>query len=79
MTNHNKLKTNQWELEANTRNRRKARENACDQVALGFCFASDWCEFSKAKPKQFRITFVTQLKTALLCIKYINYCAIYGH
>ena len=25
---------NQWELKANTRNRRHARENACDQVAL---------------------------------------------
>ena len=27
---------NQWELEANTRNRRQALENACDQVAIGF-------------------------------------------
>ena len=33
---------NQWELKANTRNRRQARENACDQVAIGFGFASDW-------------------------------------
>ena len=50
---------NQWELEANTRERRQARENGCDQVAIGFGFASDrWREFfkqiterSKAKPK----------------------------
>ena len=77
MTNHNKHKHNeQWKLEANTRNRRKARENASYQVAIGFGFASDWLswwreffkpitERSKAKPKQFRITFDTQLKTAL--------------
>ena len=67
---------NQWKLEANTRNRRQARENACDQVTIGFVFASDWlsrwseifkpiAERSKAKPKQVRITFDTQLKTAL--------------
>ena len=61
---------NQWELEANTRDRRQARENACDQVAIGFGFASDWLrrwrefnkpftERNKTKPiiywKQFRI------------------------
>ena len=50
-------------LKANTRNQRQARENACDQVAIGFGFASDWLrrwreffkpiiEHSKAKPKQ---------------------------
>ena len=33
---------NQWELEANARNRRKARENAYDQVVIDFGFASDW-------------------------------------
>ena len=43
---------------------RQARENACDQVAIGFDFASDWLgrwrefvkpiiERSKVKPKQF--------------------------
>ena len=31
---------NQWQLEANTRDQRQARENACDQVAIGFGFAS---------------------------------------
>ena len=52
---------NQWELGENTRDRRQARENACDQVAIGFGFASDWLsrwpevfkpitERSKAKP-----------------------------
>ena len=55
---------NQWELKANTRNRRQGRENTCDQVTIGFGFASDWLswwrkffkpitERSKAKPKQF--------------------------
>ena len=53
----------------------KARENASDQVAIGFTFASDWLrgwrEFSrpisernKANPMQSRITFDTQLKIA---------------
>ena len=27
---------NQWEIQANTHNRRQARENACDQVAIDF-------------------------------------------
>ena len=57
-------------------NRRQARENARVQLAIGFGFASHWLrkwrefcqpitERSKAKPKQTRITFDTQLKTAL--------------
>ena len=33
---------NQWGLKANTCNQRQAWENACDQVATGFGFASDW-------------------------------------
>ena len=64
---------NQWKPEANTRNRRQARENSCEQVAIGFGFASDWLtrwrefskpitECSKAKPKQISDT---NLKTAL--------------
>ena len=40
---------NQSELEANTCNRRQARENACEQVAIGLSFTSDlsrkWHEF----------------------------------
>ena len=32
---------NQSDLEANTSNRRQARENAYDQVAIGFGFTSD--------------------------------------
>ena len=54
---------NQSELEANTCNRRQVRENACEQVAIGLTFTSDWwrkkreifqpiTERSKAKPKQ---------------------------
>ena len=53
----------QSELGANIRNRRQTRENAYDQVAIGFGFASDWLkrwreifkpiiEHSKVKPKQ---------------------------
>jgi len=33
---------NQSELEANTCNRHQARENACEQVAIGLSFTSDW-------------------------------------
>ena len=58
---------NQSELEAKACNRRQARENACEQVSIGFIFASHWLrkwrefcqsnaitEGSKAKPKQTR-------------------------
>ena len=34
--------TNQSELEANTCNRRQARESACRQDRIGFGFTSDW-------------------------------------
>ena len=33
---------NHSELEANTCNRRQARENACEQDTIGFAFASRW-------------------------------------
>ena len=68
---------NQWELEANTHNRRLARENACDQVAICFRFASDWLRkwrdfilnqsqiVVKQTHSNSAITFDTQLKTAL--------------
>ena len=73
----------QSELKANTSKRREARENASDQVAIGFSFASDWLkkwreisrpitELSNAKPMQSRITFDTQLKNTLL----LNYVII---
>ena len=66
----------QSELKVNTRKRPQARENASDQVAIGFSFTSDWLtgwrEFSRpitepseTKTKQSRITFDTQLKIAL--------------
>ena len=68
---------NQPEFEVITRNRRQARENARVQLAVGFGFASHWLrswheffqpitERSKVKSKQMRITFDTQLKTALI-------------
>ena len=67
---------NQSELEASTFHRRQARENACEQVAIGLSFTSDWwrkwheifqpiTERSKAKPKQNANNFDTQMKTAL--------------
>ena len=67
---------NQWELEANTRNRRQARENVCDQVAIGFGFASDWLRGGasflnqsqsvvKQKQSNSAITFDSQLKKPL--------------
>ena len=33
---------NQSEVEANTCNRNQAGENACEQVAIGLSFTSDW-------------------------------------
>ena len=40
---------NQWELEANTRNWRQARENLRDQVAISFEFAYPmWSKFFKS-------------------------------
>ena len=33
---------NQSEIEANASNLRQARENACEQVSIGFGFTSDW-------------------------------------
>ena len=33
---------NQSEIEANTCNRRQARENACEQGAIGVGSAADW-------------------------------------
>ena len=66
----------QLELRVETANFLKARENASNQVVFGFSFTFDWLrlwrEFSgpitqrsKAKPKQYNITFDTQLETAL--------------
>ena len=64
----------------------KARENAGDQVMIGFSFASDWLtkwreysgpitERSKAKPRQSQITFDSQLKLLFSPI-YITYRSI---
>ena len=69
---------NQSEFEANSCNRRQARENAYEQITIGFSLASHWSrncreffypiiERTEAKPKQTRITFDTELKTVLLC------------
>ena len=59
---------NQSELEANTCNRRQARENACEQVTIGLtsdCLRK-WLDFFfKLIGEQTRITQFTQLKTAV--------------
>ena len=67
-----------WKVKVSTGKRPQGRENApSDEVPIGFSFASDWLrgwrefsrpitERSKSKPIQFRITFDTQLKIALI-------------
>ena len=68
---------NQSELEANTCSRRQARENACEQVTIGFGFSSDWLRkcakfFSQwqsvavQNQSNREITFDTQMKTESL-------------
>ena len=68
---------NQSELEANTCNRPQARENACEQVTIGFGLASYWLrkwrelcqpiiERSKAKLKETRKCFWFLIVTALV-------------
>lgn len=57
-------------MQEKSRVRHKARENACDQVANDLCFDSDLVTEQirlsiKSTAEQFRITFGTQLKTAL--------------
>ena len=67
---------NQSKLEANTRDQRQPRGNACYQVAIGFGFASDWLSWwheflnqSQSVVKQNQsnsvISFDTQLITVL--------------
>ena len=70
---------NQSQLEANTCNRSQARESACEQVAIGLSFTSDWSrkwhkilypitersEVEQNVQSKTRITVDTQLKTAL--------------
>ena len=73
MTNHNKCsteRTNENSKKIHVTGGKRGKK-ACDQVAIGLGFASDWLsrwrefykpitERSKAKPKQFCITFNTQ-------------------
>ncbi len=68
---------NQSKLEANTCSWHEARENVRERITISFGFTSDWLkkwresfkpitEGTNAKPMQTRITFDTQVKTALL-------------
>ena len=63
MANHNKRKQHinngPRELEANARKRRKARENACDHVTIGFSLASDWL---KKGPRVFQTAITGRSK-----------------
>ena len=63
-------------MRANENSNNKARENAGDQVVVGFSFESDWLrkrrkfsgqitELNKTKVKKSRIIFDTQLKISL--------------
>ena len=66
------------ELKVKTAKSPKARENADDQVVIGFSFASDWLrdwressgpmtERSKTKQRLFWISFDTHFKKSDLC------------
>ena len=61
-------------LEANICSRHKARENVREQFTICFGFTSDWLRkkwremfkpITNAKPKEMRITFDSEVKTAL--------------
>lgn len=58
------------DLEANTRNKCKAREYACEQITIGFDLTSNWlrkrCENIKGKQSQHKLfARNNKLKTAL--------------
>ena len=68
----------QSELEANTCNRRQARENACERDTISFGLASHWLtkwrqvcqpiiEPSKAKPKQTRNNCRHSIENSSIC------------
>ena len=72
---------NQSELELNTRSRRQARENACDQVQFGFSFTFDWLrkwreifmtKRSNAKPKQLTKYFRQSIENRSMLFKPCN-------
>ena len=69
---------NQSELKLNTRSRRQARENACDQVKFGFGFTSDWLrkwreifvtKSSNAQPKQSTKYFRQSIENRSMLLK----------
>ena len=71
---------NQWELGANTGNRRQARENACDQVAIGFALIG-WVagttfinqSLSEVKQNQITSIFLSTLKWKPLQLQRITF------
>ena len=82
------ISKSQGKLKAKTSKLPEARENACDQVAIGFSFESDWwrewCEFSgpitkrsKARPKgNGKKRFPTECKQ-INTLQNIGSCEIY--
>ena len=86
LANHSRRKQrmNQSELDASTCNLRQARENACEQITIGFSFTSDWLrkwrefflspitERIRAKPKQTQIIFDTELRTTHILKTYLG-------
>ena len=64
----------QSELEANKRNRRQARENACDQVTIGFSLESDWLRKWRKffKPIRESVLKQNQSKRILLSTQYLK-------
>ena len=72
-TNEGRYHQKPIRTQSNNKQTRKARENASDQTAISFSFASDWLirwrelsrpirEQNKAKPMQYLITFLAKLE-----------------
>ncbi len=70
-------------LEANTCSWHEARENVRERVAIGFGFTPEWprkwreilnqsLSILNAKPKQTQSTFDTQVKTALIHVRFLQ-------
>ena len=62
---------NQLEFEANTCNRRQARENACEQDTIGFGFSSNWLRKWHEFANQSRYLVKQNLKETALEPMYI--------
>ena len=69
---------NQWELKANTRSWRQARENACDQVAMiGLGFA--WESGASFTSQALSVVKQNQSKSTITLISTLNWKPLYYH